>query len=161
MTKETQGFDVVIVGGGLVGLCVAFHLIGSQRKVGVIQGTHKGRASLAAAGMLAPACEWHPGAPLPFLEFLQNGRDYYKEFLPNVLGGSHSYERVGYTERQFILLDLLENDKGLASRFESLQAVGTAAEWLSREDACKLEPGINPEAIRGGILISGDAEDSS
>lgn len=156
MMREIQRYDVVVVGGGLVGLCIAFHLRGSQRKVGVLLGTHKGRASLAAAGMLAPTCEWSPETPLAFLEFLRNGRAYYKEFLASVLKDSQSEGEIGYSERPFLLLDLLENDKDLSSRFEALQAAKANVMWLNRQNVCELEPYINPEAIRGAILISGD-----
>jgi glycine oxidase len=154
--KKAQKYDVVIVGGGLVGLCIAFHLMGSQRKVGVILGTHKGRASLAAAGMLTPTCEWSPETPLTSLEFLRNGREYYKEFLSRILKNSQLEEEIGYSERQFLLLDLLENDKELLSRFEALRAARANVVWLNRQDVCRLEPYINPEAIRGAVLISGD-----
>lgn len=151
-----QKYDVVIVGGGLVGLCAAFHLIGSQRKVGVILGTQRGCASLAAAGMLAPTCEWSPETPLSSLEFLKHGRDYYREFLAQVLGHSQCEGEVGYSTRPFLFLNLLENDRRLSSRFESLQAVGANAVWLNKQEVCQLEPHLNPEAIRGAIRIVGD-----
>lgn len=154
--KKVQTYDVVIVGGGLVGLCIAFHLMGSQRKVGVTMGTHEGRASIAAAGMLAPTCEWSPEAPRTSLEFLRQGREYYKEFLPGVLEPSQFEVETGYSERDFLLLDLLENERGLTSRFEGLQKAGASVVWLSRQDVYRLEPYINPEAIRGAVLISGD-----
>ena len=156
MTKDVQKYDVVIIGGGLVGLCIAFHLMGSQRKVGVVLGTHQGRASLAAAGMLTPTCEWSPETPRSFLEFMRNGRDYYKEFLTNVCKNPHLEREIGYAERPFLLLDLLENDRDLSSRVESLQETGSNVVWLDRQDVFKREPNINPEVIRGAILISQD-----
>lgn len=149
-------YDVIIIGGGLVGLCAAVHLTDMQCRVGVLMGTHKGCASLAAAGMLAPTCEWSPETPYSWLEFLRNGRDYYQEFLAKMRGGSQDYE-TGYAERPFLLLDLQENENGLGNRFERLQAAGANVNWFNRPEVIQLEPHLNPEAMRGAIRVVGDA----
>lgn len=149
-------YDVIIIGGGLVGLCAAVHLIEGQYRVGVLMGTHKGSASLAAAGMLTPTCEWSPEAPPFWLEFLRNGRNYYQEFLAKIRDDSQDNES-GYTEKPFLLLDLLENENGLGSRFEHLQSAGANVTWLNRPAVSQLEPYLNLETARGAIRIVGDA----
>lgn len=152
-----QAYDVVIVGGGLVGLCSAFYLRRPGRKIGVILGTQPGQASQAAAGMLTPTCEWSPEMPRPFLDFLQQGRACYHEFLSTLLAGLHSKETTGYAERDMLLLDLVENTTTLDSRFAGLQQAGARVSWLNRQQVCMREPSLNPEAIRGAICVTGDA----
>lgn len=70
--------DAIVVGAGVVGLCVATAL--SRRGVSVaLVGEHReGEASLAAAGMLAPSVEQSEG---PAHDFAIAARDFYPDFL--------------------------------------------------------------------------------
>ena len=47
--------DVVVVGGGLVGLSLAYELAGLGAAVTVVDAAHRGRATDAGAGILSPA----------------------------------------------------------------------------------------------------------
>lgn len=156
VASEARHYDVLIVGGGLIGLCSAAHLLSSQRSIGVIMGTHKGIASLAAAGMLAPTCEWNAEMPLTWLEFLRQGRDYYPSFLQQIGNALATQSDLGYAQRRFLLLDLIEKTTDLAQRLANLWAVGSAVAWLSRQEVVVLEPQINPDVIRGAIAITDD-----
>jgi D-amino-acid dehydrogenase len=49
-----SGFDVVVVGGGLVGAACAFELAGEGARVVVCDAHHEGRATDAGAGILSP-----------------------------------------------------------------------------------------------------------
>src|SRR5579871_3935702 len=63
----SRSADVVIVGGGVIGLSVAWELV--RAGVGVVlleRGQIGGQATGAAAGMLAPLAE--AAAPGPFVE---------------------------------------------------------------------------------------------
>ncbi len=103
-----RNFDVIVVGGGVVGLSVAYYL--SERrgvKVAVIERGRFGRgATWAAAGMLAPQCEVEQ--PGPFLTFALAGRALYKR-LADVLRAETGVDiglrecgalRVALTEQQ-------------------------------------------------------------
>jgi glycine oxidase len=55
--------DIAIVGGGLIGLSIAWRLARAGRSVTVLERETIGAgASLAATGMLAPAAEHEPGS---------------------------------------------------------------------------------------------------
>ena len=74
----THSADLVIVGGGIVGLATALAAAERQMRVLVVEARTHGAASRAAAGMLAPSVEGlAPDARAIALE----ARDFYPEFL--------------------------------------------------------------------------------
>src|SRR3970282_170332 len=76
--------DILIVGAGVVGCSVAYHLARMGEKGILVPGLGQicGEASTAAAGMLAPQCE-APG-PGPFLDFCLAARRYYERLAPEL-----------------------------------------------------------------------------
>ena len=58
--------DYLILGGGVIGLSLAYHLSRQGASVTVLDGGEQGQASSAAAGMLAPLAE--ASEPGPFLD---------------------------------------------------------------------------------------------
>ncbi|MDQ3955489.1 MAG: FAD-dependent oxidoreductase, partial [Actinomycetota bacterium] len=62
--SEAPGFDapdVIVVGGGVIGLATAWRASRAGLKVAVADARPARGASWAAAGMLAPVTEVHPG----------------------------------------------------------------------------------------------------
>ena len=57
--------DVIILGGGVIGLSIAYALARQGASVTVLDAGEPGQASPAAAGMLAPLAE--AGRPGPFV----------------------------------------------------------------------------------------------
>ncbi len=68
MNRDSSRFDVVIVGGGIIGCALARELAGRGRRVAVVEKEEPGaEASSAAAGMLSPQAEsTAPGPLFPF-----------------------------------------------------------------------------------------------
>ena len=77
-------FDVIVVGGGVVGAACARALARRGCAVTVLEaGPRPGAASLAAAGMLAPFAEAEHQDPL--LALAVRARDFYTELAPELL----------------------------------------------------------------------------
>jgi glycine oxidase len=57
MMHSSSGVDVVVVGGGVIGLAVAWQSARRGLSVAVVDDAHVARASWAGAGMLAPVSE--------------------------------------------------------------------------------------------------------
>ena len=74
----TRKADTIVVGAGIVGLCIARAL--ARRGISsLLVGEHRpGEASQAAAGMLAPSVEQSTG---PAHDFAVEARGFYPEFL--------------------------------------------------------------------------------
>ena len=153
--NEKCGFDVVVVGGGVIGLACAWRLAQRGAEVAVLERGEPGQgATRVAAGMLAPVGELTFGEP-ELLELTLAAARLYPEFVAELeatTGQSTGYERLGALH---VALD--RDEAAQLRRVHDLQrSLDLEAEWLSTRQCRELEPGLAP-SFHGGVLASGEA----
>lgn len=138
-----QSADVVIIGGGVIGCAIAYHLRKAQASVIVLeQGTIGGQASGAAAGLLAPLGPL-PG-PGPFADLLLAGFSLFPSLVPELEEASGirlGYERTG-------ALRVTRQPKSAArlrERWAAWQSFGLQLSWMTGEEARQREPLLSPD----------------
>ncbi|PYQ02941.1 MAG: glycine oxidase ThiO [Acidobacteria bacterium] len=145
--------DVIIVGGGIVGLSAARLLAAAGARTVVIERARVGaEASTAAAGMVAPQAETAEDSPL--LELALRGRDHHLALAPALeaeTGLSVDLACRGLIELAFTGEDL----RRLEARRSWQTRRGLAAEALGPAEVRESEPNVNP-AVCGGLYIPGD-----
>ncbi|MGH8910610.1 MAG: glycine oxidase ThiO [Egibacteraceae bacterium] len=144
---------MVVVGGGLIGLAVAWRTARMGLAVTVCDPQLGGGASWAAAGMLAPVSEVAYGEEA-LLQLNLDGSGRWRSFAAELAEASG--RDPGYRECGTVLVardadDLAALDELLAFRRE----LGLQVERLPSRALCALEPGLAP-SVRGGIDAPGD-----
>ena len=134
--------DIVIIGGGVIGLTVARQLARrGVRNVTVIERAGLGaEASSAAAGMLAPQAE--ADRPDEFFYLTCRSRDMYSQFAADLreeTGIDIELETTGTLYLGFSDHDLQELEQRYAWQTEA----GLPVQMLTRDEAQTLEPGIS------------------
>ncbi|MFI6511341.1 glycine oxidase ThiO [Streptosporangium sp. NPDC050855] len=150
-------FDLVVVGGGVIGLSVAWRATGRGLRVAVVDpapATSHAAASHAAAGMLAPVSEvTYTEEPLLRLGLASLERwPAFAAELSRASGHDLDYRADGTLDVAFGADDLAALDD-LAAFTASL---GLPAERLTGRECRRLEPMLAP-SVRGGLLAGGDA----
>jgi glycine/D-amino acid oxidase-like deaminating enzyme len=135
--------DVVVVGGGLVGSSAAYHLARSGLRTLLIeQGDLASGASGANFGNVqVQDAEFGLSLALTLQGYEAVSR------LEAELDWDLGYERTGS-------LLLVENERqwaAAARRAAGLQAAGVDAHLIDRDEVCRLEPGLAPESVVGGL----------
>jgi glycine oxidase len=153
--SEKRGFDVVVVGGGVIGLSCAWRLAQGGARVVVLERGEPGcGATRVAAGMLAPVGELSFGEP-ELLELTLVAAKLYPDFvaeLENATGESTRYERLGALH---VALD--RDEAAQLRRVHDLQrSLELEAEWLPPRRCRDLEPGLTP-SFHGGVFAAGEA----
>lgn len=153
--NEKRGFDVVVVGGGVIGLACAWRLAQRGAEVAVLERGEPGEgATRVAAGMLAPVGELTFGEP-ELLELTLAAARLYPEFVAELeaaTGQSTGYERLGALH---VALD--RDEAAQLRRVHDLQrSLDLEAEWLSTRQCRELEPGL-ASSFHGGVLASDEA----
>jgi len=144
--KSDESLDVVVVGGGVVGLAIAWRLLLRGRRVAVLERGAAGRgATWAAAGMLAPSAEIMFDEPDLFVL----GRDSLNRWpafaaeLAAASGIDPGYEAAGTL--------LVADDRDAATALRRLHAFqaeqGAPVEWLASEEAIDREPLLSPRIV--------------
>ena len=134
--------DVVIVGGGVIGLSIARQLaLRGLRRVTVIErGVFGKEASWAAGGILAPQVE--ADRPDAFFELARASRDLYPAFaraLQDETGIDVHLDQTGTLYVGFTV----DDEREMRRRFDWQTRAGLCVEWLSGEDARRLEPNLS------------------
>jgi glycine oxidase len=145
--------DCLIVGGGVIGLSLAFELAGHGCRVRVIDCGQPGReASWAGAGILPPACPFVDD-PLEQLTALSN--EMHRQWSAELLactGVDSGYRRSGaiYLARDSAQAQQLDHFAGLA------HARKIAAQRLTRCELEELEPGLRPSGTVAAAYLVPD-----
>jgi glycine oxidase len=145
--------DVVVVGGGAIGLAVAWRAAGAGMAVTVVD-QHPGRgASWAAAGMLAPVTEVHYGER-SLLELNLAAAARWPSFAAELEEAAG--QPVGYRPSGTLAVARDADDNAaLEDLYRFQRRCGLEVERLRSRECRRLEPGLHP-SIRGGVLAAGD-----
>lgn len=145
--------EVVVVGGGLIGLASAWRAAEAGHAVTVVDEAPGSGASSVAAGMLAPVTEVTYGEE-ELLRLAIAGADAWPAFADDLTAASD--QQVGYRPEGTLLVAHDDDDRrALAELAGFMGELGLEAEVL-RSRACRQrEPMLSPR-IRGGVLAHGD-----
>jgi len=150
---KTKKPDVLILGGGIIGLACAHELAKAGVKVELLERRSAGaEASLAAAGMLAPLAEAPEAGP--FFEACRASRDLWVPWaaaLSEETGLSIEHDTSGAL---IIALDP-EEEPRLEALAAAARALGEPAEEITREALAHWVPDIAP-AVRQALRLSGE-----
>ncbi|HEX3174476.1 MAG TPA: glycine oxidase ThiO [Solirubrobacterales bacterium] len=153
--NERRSFDVVVVGGGVIGRACAWRLAQRSARVAVLDES-AGRlgATRVAAGMLAPVGELAFGEP-ELLKMTLAAAELYPGFVAELEAASG--RETGYVECGALHIALDRDEAADLRRVHELQrSLGLAAEWLPLRRCRELEPGLTP-SFNGGVHAPGEA----
>jgi glycine oxidase len=137
--------DVVIAGGGVIGLSLAYELASRKLRVSLLERGQIGQeSSWAGAGILAPQAEMEEAGPLA--QLLLASRKIYPDFVRDV--SSRSGTPVNFSVPGLIYIALTsQQQEQLQHRKEHQTTLGLTVQELSREEVLKLEDGLSPETL--------------
>lgn len=144
--------DVLVVGGGIVGLACARELARAGMKVELLERRSAGaEASLAAAGMLSPLAETLPG---PLLDACRASRDLWLSWAPALeketgLGIEHDTSGT-------LLVALDDPDEAWLDRVAAeARQTGEPVEEIDGAALSRWVPDVSP-GVRRSILLPGE-----
>ena len=147
--------DLVVVGGGVIGLSIAWLAASRGTGVTVVDPSAGRGATWAAAGMLAPVSEAHFGEE-ELVQLLCAGASRWDDFaarLEEATGLGIGFERTGT-----LLVAHRGADRSELRRLVDFQhSLGLAVEELDADEVRQREPGLSP-SIRAGAFIAGDRQ---
>jgi glycine oxidase len=146
--------DVVVVGGGIAGLSIAWELSRRGEAVTVLR-SNRPAASPIAAGMLAPMPEVAINPPLGRLA--TEGLRYYPDFLEAL--ADETDRPTGFI-RSGLLRVAYSAEEAVALReaVGQYEAAGMPSRWLSPAAAAKELPGLGTVGLAGGLLSFDEAQ---
>ena len=141
--SETQ--DVVIVGGGVIGLSIAYALARDGITSTVLDRRELGReASWAGAGLIAPTSENRSGSLPPTVELRSWSAELFPRWsaaLREETGIDNGYRRSGGVDVAWTVAEEHE----LQTTAGRWRVEGIVHERLAASDCLQVEPALNPE----------------
>ncbi|MGH7685856.1 MAG: glycine oxidase ThiO [Candidatus Dormibacteria bacterium] len=145
--------DVVVVGGGVIGLAIAWRTAAAGADVSVVDPAPGSGASRVAAGMLAPVGEAQFGEERLSALALESWRRYpdFIAALEAAAGCETGYRKCGslFVARDSDEWAALSRDAGFRA------GLGLDIVALNSQECRRVEPRLAPRT-RGGLLVEGD-----
>ncbi|MEV0169667.1 glycine oxidase ThiO [Streptomyces sp. NPDC050803] len=151
--SPTRTSDVLVLGGGIIGLVTAWRAAQRGFATAVVDPEPGGGAAQVAAGMLAAVTELHYGEQTLLGLNLASARRYpdFAAELGDLTGHDLGYRRCGT-----LAVALDADDRAHLRELHALQQQsGLESEWLSGRECRRLEPMLAP-GVRGGLRADGD-----
>jgi glycine/D-amino acid oxidase-like deaminating enzyme len=146
--------DVVIVGGGIVGASVAYHLRvdGFTGRVLVVDPdlTHARAATPASMGGVRT--QYSVPSNLAMARY---GLDFYARF-DEAMGGEWGRPRARFHRRGYLLLAHASNAEALRGRFAAQRTIGVAVEWLTPDEIRRAVPELAVDGVVGAVWTRDD-----
>ncbi len=142
-------YDVVIIGGGIIGASIAYHL--AKKKFGKIAVIEKDQylgngATAKCAGGIRAQFSSEINVRMSMLS------EERFEIFTEETGAEVQFEQVGY-------LFLLSNESQVASfkkQYEMWQRLGHPCEWMSKEDIAEMVPAVDATNVVAGTFSRKD-----
>ncbi len=149
-----MNYEVLIVGGGVIGLSIARELYKKgARKIAVVERGLVGReSSWAAAGMLSPNIE--AGIGSVFHRFCRESLEMYQPFAAELLNETGIDIELDRSGTIFVTFDD-ENAGKMVEEYAKLREAGVETEQLSSDGVLKTERHISPLVV-SGLRFPGD-----
>ncbi|WP_338777711.1 glycine oxidase ThiO [Streptomyces sp. DG1A-41] len=151
--SRTRTSDVLVIGGGIIGLVTAWRAAQRGLATTVVDPEPGGGAAQVAAGMLAAVTELHYGEQTLLGLNLASARRYpdFAAELTEQTGHDLGYRRCGT-----LAVALDADDRAHLRELHTLQQQsGLESQWLSGRECRRLEPMLAP-GVRGGLRVDGD-----
>ena len=151
--SDARASDVLVIGGGIIGLVTAWRAAQRGFTVTVVDPEPGGGAARVAAGMLAAVTELHYGEQTLLGLNLASARRY-PDFVAELTEASG--QDLGYRRCGTLAVAMDADDRAHLRELHALQhRSGLESEWLSGRECRRLEPMLAP-GVRGGLRVDGD-----
>ncbi|MGW6743813.1 glycine oxidase ThiO [Streptomyces sp. NPDC055025] len=152
-SQEKTASDVLVIGGGIIGLVTAWRAAQRGLRTAVVDPGPGGGAARVAAGMLAAVTELHHGEQL-LLGLNLASAERYPDFVAELEEASG--QETGYRACGTLAVALDTDDRAELRELHALQRrSGLTSEWLTGRECRRLEPMLAP-GVRGGLRVDGD-----
>lgn len=146
--------DVVVVGGGIVGASVAYHLRadGFTGRVLVVDPDLTHARATTPASMGGVRTQYGVASNLALARY---GLDFYAGF-DEALAGGWGRPRAHFRRGGYLLLAHPSNAAALRERGQAQQAIGVGVQWLSPDGIRRAVPALAVDGLAGGLWTPED-----
>jgi sarcosine oxidase subunit beta len=132
-----QTYDAIVIGAGVIGASISYHLAGRGLKVLVLERRHAAcGASGSSSGLIRMHYELEAEARLAWVSF-----QYFRNWRERV-GGECGFRRTG-----FLHIETPDHETQLRANVEMQRRIGVPAQVIPGEDIKKLAPAFRTDDI--------------
>ncbi|RFA32672.1 FAD-dependent oxidoreductase [Virgibacillus dokdonensis] len=146
--------DMIIVGGGVIGSSIAYHLLqdGFEGEVTIFEkdNTYAFASTPRSAGGFRQLFTTSVN-----IQLSRYGLQKYKTF-PEDMAVDRGLANIDFKQRGYLFLANKENIESFRKQHQLQRKHGVPAELLTKEELCSIIPELHTDDLRGGLYCSED-----